>query len=275
MIKIIKQSGELEDFDPEKLRSSLLRSKATEELAEEIILHIQKELREGMGTDQIYKHAFFLLDRKSKPVALSYSLRRAVLSLGPSGFPFEKYIAEILKEKGYTTLTDQIVRGKCAEHEIDVIAYNQNKLIAIEAKFHNSLGVKSDLKTALYVKARSLDLANIEYNYGGKRKFDESWLMTNTKFSSSAINYGKCVGLNLISWNYPGEGNLQDIIEDSGLHPITCLQSLSNTQKTEILSAGTVLCKSLKPDSSILQSLRLNKEKLEEVNKEVSAVCPI
>jgi len=275
MIKIIKQNGELEDFDPEKLRSSLLRSKASEELSEEIIEHIQKELRDGMGTDQIYKHAFFLLEKKSKPVALSYSLRRAILTLGPSGFPFEKYLGEILKEKGYTVKTDQIVRGKCAEHELDVIAYNENKLIAIEAKFHNSLGIKSDLKTALYVKARGEDLANIEFNYGKKRKFDENWLVTNTKFSSSAINYGKCAGMTLIGWNYPERGNLQDIIQDSGLHPITCLQSLSNIQKTAILSSGTVLCKSLKPGSEILNSLRLNKEKLEEVGREVSAVCPI
>ncbi|MEK7551982.1 MAG: ATP cone domain-containing protein [Patescibacteria group bacterium] len=275
MIKITKQNGELEDFDPNKLRDSLLRSKASEELTEEIIAHVEKELREGMGTDQIYKHAFFLLEKKSKPVALSYSLRRAILTLGPSGFPFEKYLGEILKEKGYTVKTDQIIRGKCAEHEIDVIAYNKNKLIAIEAKFHNSLGVKSDLKTALYVKARSEDLANIEFDYGGKRKFDENWLVTNTKFSSSAINYGKCAGMIMIGWNYPNQGNLQDIIQDSGLHPITCLQSLSNTQKTAILSSGTVLCKSLRPDSEVLKSLRLNKEKLEEIGKEVSVVCPI
>jgi len=100
-------------------------------------------------------------------------------------------------------------------HEVDVVAYNAKKLIMIEAKFHNELGTKSDLKVVLYIKARFDDLAENVFNYGGQnRKITDSWLVTNTKFSSTAIHYGVCKNLTMIGWNYPEKGNLQDMIEE-------------------------------------------------------------
>ena len=42
--------------------------------------------------------------------------------------------------------------GHCVEHEVDVMAWNENKLIIAEAKFHNAIGLKSDLKVALMLK---------------------------------------------------------------------------------------------------------------------------
>jgi len=63
-------------------------------------------------------------------------------------------------------LTDQKVRGKLVEHEIDVVAWNEEKLIMVEAKFHNQLGVKTDLKVILYVKERFDDLSAVTFDYG-------------------------------------------------------------------------------------------------------------
>jgi len=274
-MRIIKESGEIENFDEGKLINSLLKARATNELVEEIVAHIKTELKEGMGTDQIYKHASFLLKKKSRKVEISYSLKRAVLDLGPSGFPFEKFIGEILREKGFKVINNLLIKGRCAEHELDVLAYNENKLITAEAKFHNSLGVKSDLKTALYVKAKFDDFKDIKYNYGKERNFDENWLITNTKFTSSALNYGRCNGMILISWNNPKKGNLQDLIEDSGLHPLTCLESLSSRQKSEILKSGIVLCKKLIDNSSMLKSIGLSEDKIKRVNEETALVCNI
>ena len=99
---------------------------------------------------------------------------------------------------------------------MDGVAWNEEKLIMVEAKFHNELGIKSDLKVALYVKARMDDLKGSVFNYGGKdRKLSEGWLVTNTKFSSTAIHYGVCQNLVMIGWNYPEKGNLQDMIEET------------------------------------------------------------
>ena len=78
------------------------------------------------------------------------------------------------------------------------------------------MGTKSDLKVALYVKARIDDLKQNVFNYGGKdRQLDEGWLVTNTKFSSTALHYGLCNNMTMIGWNYPEKGNLQDMIVES------------------------------------------------------------
>src|SRR3989338_4466044 len=231
-ILVVKADGKHEVFEPDKLRASLLHAGATEEATEGVLSHILPELHNDMTTSEIYKHAFSVLQGISRPVARSYSLRRAVMQLGPSGFPFEDFVAEILKAKGFKCETRQTVLGGCVPHEVDVVAYNEKKLIMVEAKFHNELGTKSDLKVALYIKARFDDLKENVFNYGGKdRPITDSWLVTNTKFSSTAIHYGVCKDLTVIGWNYPEEGNLQNMIEDEGLPPVTCLVSLTDADK--------------------------------------------
>lgn len=268
---IVKASGKTEPFKGEKLQGSLLRAGAEQKTADEIVKHIETEIKDGMSTSQIYKHAFFLLEKELKPVAVRYSLRRAIMDLGPSGFPFEDYIAFILEEKGYEVKTGEIVFGGCVEHEVDVVAWNENKLIMIEAKFHNEMGMKSDLKVALYIKARFDDLKEAKHLYGKERYVDESWLVTNTKFTNTAIHYAECKGLQLIGWNYPKKGNLQDLIEDSGLHPITSLTTLTGSQKKLLLSKGIVLSKHIKNDPSLLRSLGMNENKIKMVLNEIKS----
>jgi len=259
-ITIVKANGKHEAFDPEKLRLSLLHSGASEKLTEEVVSHILSELKNGATTQEIYRHAFQFLEKISKPVARSYSLRRAVMDLGPSGFPFEDFVAEILRAKGFECLTRQIVLGGCVSHEVDVIAYNDKKLIMIEAKFHNELGTKSDLKVALYIKARFDDIKDNVFTYGkSNRKVTDSWLVTNTKFSSTAIHYGLCNNMTLIGWNYPEHGNLQDMIEEEKLHPITCLTTLNHQEKKVLLTNGIVLCSNIKKNPEVLEKL-LGKE---------------
>lgn len=270
--QIIKASGERQFFDPSKLRDSLVRAKATPSVAEKITSHVAEELKEGMTTKDIYRHAFELLEREEKPVAVRYSLRKAVMDLGPSGFPFEKFVAEIFKSKGYETATDVQMLGECVPHEVDVVAWNENKLIIVEAKFHNAFGVKSDLKVALYIKARFDDLRGTTFDFGRKRKVDESWLVTNTKFSELAIRYAECKGMLLVGWNYPKKGNLQDLIEDAGLHPITSLRSISGNEKQILLQSGIVLCKAVEEDPKLAVDSGIHLEKVKAMVKEISQI---
>ncbi|MBX4181510.1 YraN family protein, partial [Candidatus Parcubacteria bacterium] len=189
---------------------------------------------------------------------------------GPSGFPFEDFVAEILKAQGYESLTRQVVLGGCVPHEVDVVAYNEKKLIMVEAKFHNELGIKSDLKVVLYVKARFDDLKENVYNYGGKdRPVTDNWLITNTKFSSTAIHYAECKNMTLIGWNYPEKGNLQDMIEEERLHPITCLTALSEDNKKTLLTNGVVLCSNIASNPDILKKVLGGGVDVEEVINEI------
>ncbi len=271
---IIKTDGSREEFNAVKLNESLTKAGASPEVREKISGHIAREVEDGMSTTAIYRHAFELLHKFQWPVAARYSLKRAIADLGPSGFPFEKFVAEIFKAKGFETLTDQIVNGKCIDHEVDVVAWNENKLIMAEAKFHNELGMKSDLKVALYVKARFDDLKEMEFVYGSKRRLDEGILITNTNFTEKAVRYSECAGVKLIGWNYPAVGNLHDTISDTGLHPITCLTSLSSADKKSLMGKGVVLCRNVRDGGEALASAGLRKETIEEAVRESTLLCP-
>ena len=266
---IIKSTGEKELFDVRKLEASLARAGASKGSVDLIAGHILKEVRDGMSTGEIYAHAFSLLRRYEKPVALKYSVRRAVMELGPSGFPFEKFIAELFKARGFKAETNLLAEGHCVEHEIDVMAWNDLKLIIAEAKFHNDNGLKSDLKVALYVKARFDDLRETVFSAEGKKKnFDEAYLITNTKFTSSAIDYAKCSGLSLIGWNYPNTGNLHNMIEDFNLHPITALTTLNGSEKRDLLSQGIVLSKQIS-DRNILKNAGIRDARIDAALQEI------
>ena len=83
----------------------------------------------------------------------------------------------------------------------------------------------------------------------------DAWLVTNTKFSSTAIHYGVCKNMTLIGWNYPEQGSLQNMIEEEGLHPITCLLSLTASEKKLLLVGGVVLCSSIRDNPSVLTKI--------------------
>lgn len=272
-IFVVKADGTKELFDIGKLEFSLKRAGATSKAINEILQHINEHLEDGITTREIYKHAFELLQNKDQPIALKYSLKRAIMDLGPSGFPFEDFVAEIFRQKGFTTETGKIVRGFCVEHEIDVVAWNEEKLIMVEAKFHNQLGIKSDLKIALYVKARFDDLRQMTFKYGRERKLDEGWLVTNTKFTTTAIEYGSCQGgLKMIGWNYPPIGNLHDMILEAKLHPLTCLTSLNGREKKALLEQGIVLCKTLSENKKLLEAIGVTDVKAKKVLEEIAGL---
>jgi hypothetical protein len=272
-IMIRKANGELEKFDLVKLEHSLRRAHATTEVTQKVIEYMVQNVEEGMTTHEIYHKAFAFLHKLERPVAARYSLRRAILELGPSGFPFERFVAEILKTQGYEAITDQVVLGACVEHEVDVVAWNEKDLIMTEVKFHNELGMKSDLKVVLYVKARFEDLLENSYNYGGtNRKMTDGWLVTNTKFTLSAIKYAECKNMKIIGWNYPIDNGLKDMIEKSGLHPITSLNSLSVHDKKALLEKNIVLCKSLTKNPEVLQTIGLTDANIDLVLEEIQQI---
>jgi len=112
------------------------------------------------------------------------------MELGPTGYPFEDFVTEILKAKGYVTQTRSILLGKCVSHEIDVIAQKNAEKIMVEAKYHNAPGIHTDVHVSLYTKARFDDLKE-------KYQFSQPWLFTNTKITPDALAYALCVNMAL------------------------------------------------------------------------------
>jgi hypothetical protein len=167
-----------------------------------------------------------------------------------------------------------MVKGKCVEHEIDVVAWKEGELIMTEAKFHTDFNLKSDLKVVLYVKARYDDLYGNTYIFGGKeRELTEGWIVTNTKFSTTAIQYDQCQPhLKLVGWNYPYGNNLHNMIERAELIPITALTSISTIEKNMFLARGVVLSKALL-DENLLKEVNFDEKKIKSIITEVNSLC--
>lgn len=269
---ITKADGMRESFDRHKLLSSLARAGADTAVARDIAEQVEDELFNGITTQEIYRRAFAKLREYRRTIAARYSLKRAVWDFGPSGFPFETYIAALLKAEGWEAQTDRIIQGGCVEHEVDVVAHKGSEFLYVEAKFHNSPGFKTDLKTALYVKARMDDIRaarSVKKEAGVVRGL----LVTNTKFTSHATHYASCSGLELLGWEQPGNATLHDRIDAVGLYPVTALTSLSRREKVALLEKRIVLCSELKNHTRDLSEAGVSGTKATAVLEEAGALC--
>jgi Holliday junction resolvase-like predicted endonuclease len=274
-IFIVKASGDRELFSDLKLRLSLQRAGAPAKVVDDISKRIRLELKDGMTTAEIYRRAFSILKQEGRHFAARYSLKRAIMELGPTGHPFERFVGEILKRQGYKNVeVGKIVQGICVAHEVDVVAEKDERRIMVELKFHNATGIRTDVKVALYVQARFEDIdKQWRHEPDHSLKLHEAWLMTNTKLTSEAIAYGRCVGMKVIGWSYPPESSLQRLVEDSGLHPLTSLTSLSRAQKMQLLNNGLTLCKDIEDNKDLVKSIGVSEQKLKQVIKETHELC--
>ncbi len=268
-ILIVKASGEREFFSKEKLKASLRKIGVSEEILEKVAKEVEKKLKDGMTTKQIYRLAFFILKKKSPIFASKYSLKKAIFEMGPSGHPFEKLVAEIFKSQGYKVATNKILKGFCIWHEVDVIAENQKQIFLVECKFHHLPGIKSDAKVALYVFARFKDIEK-EWERKDKKKKLKMCLVTNTKLTKDAISFGECQKMKIIGWNYPFKNNLQELLEKNKLYPITCLTSLKKYQKVDLLKRGIIVCKKI--NKKLLEKLNIPPSQTNQVLSEIKEI---
>lgn len=268
---VVKAWGGEEPFEPEKLFTSLVQSGASSEDAERITARIASALHGGESTKDIYARAFTQLRAMARPIAARYSIKHALLELGPSGYPFEDFLAALFKARGYVTRTRSTHAGRCTTHEVDLVATGPADEVMAEVKFHNSSGVKSDTKVALYVSARFEDIRTAP-SFDPTRPI-RTMLITNTKCTQQAHEYAACVGLELLTWEYPKDANLRILIEDSGVHPVSCLTTLSRAHKRRLMESGIVLCKDLHDDPSVLGSLELTERARGAIMEEIHELC--
>jgi len=273
-INIIKYSGDVVPFKSEKLINSLRRAKASDVVIEEIVEHIKDTIYDGITTKKIYQTAFNMLKRKSRVSASKYKLKKAIMELGPSGFPFEKLIGKIMGHEGFETKVGVIVQGNCVQHEVDVIAQKDNYHYMIECKYHSDQGRFCNVKIPLYIHSRFLDVEKQwEHQKGHEAKLHKGGVYTNTRFTTDAVQYGKCVGLLLTSWDYPMGNGLKDRIDKSGFHPLTALTTLTKSEKTKLLDKGIVLCKELHEKPTLLNQIGIDKTRHKKILEDSEALC--
>ena len=274
-VEIQKYSGEKVKFSLEKLRQSLKRTGAADQVVSQILDVVRDELYQGISTKEIYNRAFALLKKQKSYFASKYKLKKAIYELGPTGFPFERFISAVLKYSGFKTEVGKTLQGRCVTHEIDVIARKKDESTIIECKFHSEQGQKCNVKVPLYINSRFLDVkSHWEQNrLQNKTHLTQGWVVTNTRFTKDALQYGNCCGLYLLSWDYPKDNGLKDRIDRLGLYPITVSTLLTNREKQFLLSREVVLCRDLINDKFYLDHLGVSEIRKEKILKEVKLLC--
>jgi hypothetical protein len=253
---VIKSDGSKEPFDARKLRDSLISARSSLDVADEIVASITATIKPNDTTARIYQAAHKLLAKRERPVASRYGMRRSLLELGPTGFPFERFVGELYRADGYSVMVGEMMYGACVSHEVDVVAWNDADVIALEAKFHNDLAFKTDTKVVLYVKARVDDLQTHSHKIAGKsRMVTRGAIATNTKFTDTAETYAACVGIELLSWETPRGDNLYDRMGRHGIFPVSSLTTLKPHEKRAIAESGIVDTKTLGQEEKALRGV--------------------
>jgi len=273
-MKIVKHSGDIVEFNSDKLKKSLLKSGANALEVDSILHAIKKQMYEGIATKQIYKMAFSLLKKTANSHAARYNLREAIRLLGPAGFFFEKYIGRIFSSENYKTITNLTLQGKCVSHEIDVLVKKNEIIAMVECKYNAGRDVASDVKVPMYILSRFNDIKERNHPiFDRKDIVSKCWIVTNNRFTADAITFAKCSGLSLLSWNYPEDNNLKTKNDSNSLYPVTCLTTLSIAEKDKLLILDIILVKEIINNSDCLNRIGLSPNRIKNVLKEASELC--
>lgn len=271
---ILKSSGRFAAFEEEKLRKSLEFSGASKAVIGSIIKRIKSLLYPSISTAEIYDLAYDMLMEHSTFYGARYKLKKAIFELGPSGFPFEKYINELLLKEGFNTELNQVMEGKCISHEMDVVAQKNDELYLVECKFHSDRTRVGNVKVPLYIQSRFLDLkSGFSKDIFSQYNTIQAWIITNTRFTKDAIDFARCSDLRLMAWNYPLDFSLKMLVDKHQLYPITSLSSISQAEKKQILHFDVVLCSQLKDNQGLLEKIGISSSRIKTILEECNYVC--
>jgi hypothetical protein len=274
-IFITKASGRKVPFSEEHLRKSLSHSGAPGNVINNIVEEVAAGVYEGMPTEIIHEKVFNELKERPNASAARYKLKKALMELGPTGYPFEKFMARVFDSMGYVTRTGEIMEGLCVTHEVDVTARTDREFVIMECKYHNRPGFRCDVKVPLYISARFWD---IEKYMRQDAKHDhvsfQGWVATNVHFTEDAIQYGQCAGLRLIGWDYPKQVGLKDLIDNRGLYPITSMTTLTETEKQQLLEKGLVMCTDIVHHQETVNKIISSDTRMNKILAECDALRP-
>jgi len=263
---VTKADGTRQPFSKWKVVRTCLRMGATRAVAELIAEEIETRIYDGIETKKILQMIFKRL-RKHKPaIRNQIDLRKALSLLNPAP-DFERFIQLLLSEHDYEVTPNQIVRGKCVEHEVDALARKNGKTCIVEVKHHFKYHTPTSLDVSRISRAVFEDVTEA-YELGlNNLKIDYALIVCNTKLSEHAKRYADCRGISHIGWSSPPNHDLQTMIEEKKLYPITFLRGLNAETRNKLASNGVILLKQLteKTPTELRRQTGISKEKLESI----------
>ena len=265
-IFVTKADGTTQPFSKWKIVRTCLRMAATRAVAESIAEEIETRIYNDIETKKILQMIFRYL-RKHKPVIRhQIDLRKALSLLNPAP-DFERFIQLLLSEHGYEVTPNRIIRGRCVEHEVDAIARKNGKTYLVEVKHHFKYHTPTSLDVSRISRAVFEDVTE-GYKLGlNNLKIDYAMIVCNTKLSEHAKRYADCRGISHIGWNSPRHNDLQTMIQEKKLYPITFLKGINTENRKKLTSNGIVLLKQLteKSPTALRRQTGISKEILESI----------
>ena len=236
-----KADGSLQQFDAAKVVKTCLRLGASRRTAEKIALEIEKQIHDGMRTRDILQMIYSKLRLYKPEISHLTDLRKALSLISPRDF--EVYIQQLLREHGYSVTPNQIVQGKCIDHEVDAIASKGNQVYLVEIKHHVNYHSPTGLDESRIARAVFEDITDGYQKGTNSLQINRTMIVTNTKFSDHSLQYSKCRGIDQIGWSYPVNNGLQDLIEEKQFHPLTCLKELDEDLYSALISNDIIAMK--------------------------------
>ena len=161
------------------------------------------------------------------------------------------FVQVLLKHNGFEVSPNQLLNGKCVEHEVDAIARKDGVTYFVEAKHHSSYHTPTGLDESRIARAVLEDV--IEGFVLGKSdlKVDRAMIVTNTRYSDQAVQYGNCRNILQIGWSSPTDHGLQSMIEGKNLLPLSCVRGLSMDARLKLANSGIVLFEQLIEEDTV------------------------
>jgi hypothetical protein len=195
-------------------------------------------------------------------------LRGAISLLRPKP-DFEEFTRLLLNEYGYEVTPNQIIRGRCVEHEIDAVAKKDGETVYVEIKHHVDPHTYTGMGVFLRAKATFDDLVEgFQFGYNDVN-FNKALVICNTKISNHARRYAECRGIGHIGWKFPPTKGLGKMIEEKKFYPVTILKGLDGKTEERFGNANIVLLKQLIEIDleELIEKTRIPKDRLQSLIK--------
>jgi hypothetical protein len=228
---------------------------ASRQVANEVAEKVESRLYHGITTAKILQLIFSFMRKHEPNIRNLFDLRKG-LSLMSSKPEFEKFVQVLLSRNGFEVSPNQILKGKCVEHEVDAIARKNGVTYFVEAKHHSSYHASTGLDESRIARA-VLEDVNEGFILGKTNlKIDEAMIVTNTRYSEHAMQYGKCRNILQIGWSSPMNLSLQNMIEEKNLYPLSCLRDLREEVRMKLVNFGIVLIQQMNEEDPAKLAIR-------------------
>jgi hypothetical protein len=239
---VTKADGSKQPYSHEKVVQTCLRMGVDQQTAEQVTQQVEKHLYDGIPTLKVLQLIFRLM-RKPKPAVRHVFDLRHGISLMESKPEFELFIQVVLAHSGFQVKPNTVLKGLCGEHEVDALAVKNGFTYFVEAKHHQNYHALTGLDETRIARAILEDVTEGYIRGMTDIKIDRAAIVTNTRYSEHATNYGGCRGIVQIGWTSPQNSGLRDVIEKNQLYPISCLRGISAETRLRFVEAGIVLIK--------------------------------